>query len=296
MRPTWSSASPTSTRSTTRSAWRPTRSARCFPGVAALPTSFFLDREGRIVQKHIGLLERGADRARDPGAGRPAIARDHRARRSRAAGRARERGAGERDSRRRSVEVVGVAAWRSPDAPEHRSVHVRLRPHRREVPDRRSRLRRQPSGRAEDRRRDVRRRFTELDRAGRSPRCRRSPTLPACGACSIAIDRGRPTRSATSTPRKSATARGTFPRTARRRSCCSIEASIRRSRSRSGAARGPRAALSRARRRRDLAARAARRRPGDVAGVSSGRDPAAVADGRGRGELQARRHDGRGRG
>jgi thiol-disulfide isomerase/thioredoxin len=31
---------------------------KAFPGVAALPTSFFLDREGRIVQKHIGLLDR----------------------------------------------------------------------------------------------------------------------------------------------------------------------------------------------------------------------------------------------
>ena len=31
---------------------------KVFPGVAALPTSFFLDREGRIVQKHIGLLAR----------------------------------------------------------------------------------------------------------------------------------------------------------------------------------------------------------------------------------------------
>jgi thiol-disulfide isomerase/thioredoxin len=29
-----------------------------FPGVVALPTSFILDREGRVVQKHIGLLSR----------------------------------------------------------------------------------------------------------------------------------------------------------------------------------------------------------------------------------------------
>lgn len=27
-----------------------------FPGVSGLPTSFFLDREGRIVQKHVGIL------------------------------------------------------------------------------------------------------------------------------------------------------------------------------------------------------------------------------------------------
>jgi thiol-disulfide isomerase/thioredoxin len=31
---------------------------RMFPGVNALPTTFVLDREGRIVQKHVGLLDR----------------------------------------------------------------------------------------------------------------------------------------------------------------------------------------------------------------------------------------------
>ncbi len=29
---------------------------RAFPGVTALPTSFVLDREGRVVQKHVGML------------------------------------------------------------------------------------------------------------------------------------------------------------------------------------------------------------------------------------------------
>jgi thiol-disulfide isomerase/thioredoxin len=29
---------------------------RSFPGIAALPTSFILDREGRLVQKHVGML------------------------------------------------------------------------------------------------------------------------------------------------------------------------------------------------------------------------------------------------
>ena len=29
---------------------------KLFPGVAALPTSFIIDREGRIVQKHVGML------------------------------------------------------------------------------------------------------------------------------------------------------------------------------------------------------------------------------------------------
>jgi thiol-disulfide isomerase/thioredoxin len=31
---------------------------RMFPGINALPTTFVLDREGRVVQKHVGLLER----------------------------------------------------------------------------------------------------------------------------------------------------------------------------------------------------------------------------------------------
>src|SRR5262249_15555989 len=29
---------------------------KLFPGIAALPTSFIIDREGRIVQKHVGML------------------------------------------------------------------------------------------------------------------------------------------------------------------------------------------------------------------------------------------------
>src|SRR5262249_28157104 len=30
---------------------------RLFPGIAALPTSFLIDREGNIVQKHVGMLQ-----------------------------------------------------------------------------------------------------------------------------------------------------------------------------------------------------------------------------------------------
>jgi hypothetical protein len=29
---------------------------RLFPGISALPTSFFLDRDGRLAQKHVGML------------------------------------------------------------------------------------------------------------------------------------------------------------------------------------------------------------------------------------------------
>jgi hypothetical protein len=29
---------------------------KLFPGISALPTSFILDRESRIVQKHVGML------------------------------------------------------------------------------------------------------------------------------------------------------------------------------------------------------------------------------------------------
>ena len=42
----------------------------CFPGVSALPTSFILDRESRIVQKHVGMLTAQHDRVRDARAGR----------------------------------------------------------------------------------------------------------------------------------------------------------------------------------------------------------------------------------
>ena len=42
-----------------------------FPNVYALPTSFFIDREGRIAQKHVGMLNAVADRDRDAVAGGP---------------------------------------------------------------------------------------------------------------------------------------------------------------------------------------------------------------------------------
>ena len=43
---------------------------KMFPGISALPTSFIVDRESRVVQKHVGMLtartaetERGTSRA-----------------------------------------------------------------------------------------------------------------------------------------------------------------------------------------------------------------------------------------
>ena len=36
---------------------------KIFPGVSALPTSFILDREARVVQKHVGLLSRNTTEA-----------------------------------------------------------------------------------------------------------------------------------------------------------------------------------------------------------------------------------------
>lgn len=36
---------------------------KVFPGVVALPTSFVLDREGRVVQKHVGMLDPGRTEA-----------------------------------------------------------------------------------------------------------------------------------------------------------------------------------------------------------------------------------------
>jgi hypothetical protein len=37
--------------------------SKIFPGVSALPTSFILDREARVVQKHVGLLSRDTTEA-----------------------------------------------------------------------------------------------------------------------------------------------------------------------------------------------------------------------------------------
>ena len=76
---------------------------RAFPGVFALPTSFVIDPEGRIVESHVGLIQSGDPRAGDA---LPDVAdarrhgRDGRAQPPDPAG---ERGAGHRDSRRRSV-------------------------------------------------------------------------------------------------------------------------------------------------------------------------------------------------
>ena len=55
---------------------------KLFPGIGALPTSFIVDRESRIVQKHVGMLRARDDRARNAVAGGPAGQRVDRGSRS----------------------------------------------------------------------------------------------------------------------------------------------------------------------------------------------------------------------
>ena len=42
---------------------------KMFPGISALPTSFIVDRESRIVQKHVGMLTAQHDGVRNARAG-----------------------------------------------------------------------------------------------------------------------------------------------------------------------------------------------------------------------------------
>ena len=75
---------------------------KLFPGVYALPTSFIIDREGRIAQKHVGMLNAALTEIETRAlAGLDADA-PRRARRGRRQGPPRERRAGEQDSRHRS--------------------------------------------------------------------------------------------------------------------------------------------------------------------------------------------------
>ncbi len=84
---------------------------KAFPGIAALPTSFVVDRQGRDRAASRGHAERDGDRAGNAVAGRTAGERVDRGSRSRAARQARKR-PGDTDSRRRPHQAVARASDR----------------------------------------------------------------------------------------------------------------------------------------------------------------------------------------
>ena len=156
---------------------------RVFPGIRALPTSFVLDREVRVVQRHVGMLNALMTEQETRVARRPARERVDRADRPRAAGAARECRPGDRDSRRRPRAPVSRQADGGPSEAEHRSVHVRLREHAREMPHRRSQVHDQPAVGAESRSGD---RGPVVD-ASTSDVQRRASTSPVCRRCGTAM-------------------------------------------------------------------------------------------------------------
>ena len=121
---------------------------RLFPGVYALPTTFILDRDGKLAQKHIGLLNASLTELETR------IARRPRTRTSRSSTPTKKtRSASPNAAQANKIpgidlsQPVGREARRSPQGAQHRALHLRLRPDPRPVPPRRSRLRRQPAGR-----------------------------------------------------------------------------------------------------------------------------------------------------
>ena len=86
---------------------------KIFPGVSALPTTFILDQDGRLAQKHIGMLIAETHRARNPGTFGDGLGYRDRGRRRRGQGATAgsqsagpERRTGEQDSRRRPVQAL----------------------------------------------------------------------------------------------------------------------------------------------------------------------------------------------
>ena len=121
---------------------------KMFPGVSALPTSFILDRESRIVQKHVGMLtaQRTEYETRAL-AGLPVNASIEEVDQTQGL---------KLDSSAQLMTIPGSQAHRSTSEAEVGVLHLRVRPHGREMPGRRSRLRRQPPARPRDRQADRR--------------------------------------------------------------------------------------------------------------------------------------------
>ena len=113
---------------------------KLFPGISALPTSFILDRESRIVQKHVGMLHgarrRSTKRARWPGL--PVNASIEEVDQTQGL---------KLDNGAQAMTIPGVDLAALPAAKRtealqklnSRAVHVRLRSDAREMPRRRSR-------------------------------------------------------------------------------------------------------------------------------------------------------------
>src|SRR5262245_28778094 len=123
---------------------------QAFPGIRALPTSFILDRESRVVQRHVGLLNQVVTEQETRAlAGLPVNASIEEI--DRTAGAPGERGAGDGDSWRRSHATLARSAYgRAPEA-EHRPVHMWMREHTRQMPHRRPQVHDEPTARSASR-------------------------------------------------------------------------------------------------------------------------------------------------
>ena len=131
---------------------------KLFPGIGALPTSFIIDRESRVVQKHVGMLRASTTEQETRAlAGLPVNASIEEVDQTQGLKLALDNGA-------QAMTIPGVDLAALPVAEAHRGaaeveravVHLRLRPDRREMPRRRSDLRRQPAPRPPDRQADCR--------------------------------------------------------------------------------------------------------------------------------------------
>ena len=122
-----------------------------FPGVVALPTTFALDRNGKMVQKHVGLLH--AEQTEALARVLAGLETDARVEHVDDCQQP-ERGAHRRDqerARREPGEGGRRTTARRPARAQQGVVQLRLRPDGGQVPRRRSLLPRQPSARAVDR-------------------------------------------------------------------------------------------------------------------------------------------------
>ena len=137
--------------------------AKIFRGVSALPTTFVIGRDGKLEQRHTGMLNAESDRARGAGVDRSEPERTDRAGRRSCSSPSRKRRAGDVDSRRRPGQAHAGEENRSDQGAQRRRLHLRVRPHARRVPHQRSDLQCQPAARPEDGREDRERTLNEID-------------------------------------------------------------------------------------------------------------------------------------